>query len=486
MEEREQRKGQRQMKADNKVQFRYEDIEYLSVPLPEDIEKLKWFGDFERAQRVIDMRLEKDIPEALRKRLVLEKEILARMPQEYIYTQEEALRLMRETVYDVTEEELENLRDEGAVEWIYVGGQVHYKDDFLDNLIKTRPAIVDRLKDPQKAMGGIRNRELLDETIAGMKANGGLAYYMRVRSSLKLNMDAAEKVERVRVHLPLPVEQFQIRHVKVLCASQEMAFVSPENHPQRTIYMETDGEPAQGFFVEYELENHMSYIELQDELVSAEQPNFYLEEQMPHIRFTPYLRDLTRQVVGKETNSLAKARLIYEYITTHITYSFVRQYFTITDLPEYMATSLKGDCGLYAILFITMCRIAGVPARWQAGLYATPYEVGNHDWAQFYAAPYGWLYADCSFGGAAYRMGAEERWRFYFGNLDPFRIPCCSEFQKEFEPKKYFLRNDPYDNQNGEAECSNRGLIKHVEYETTQEMIEIRQIPTETERGTSI
>ena len=34
---------------------------------------------------------------------------------------------------------------------------------------------------------------------------------------------------------------------------------------------------------------------------------------------------------------------------------------------------------MQALLFITMCRIAGVPARWQSGLYAEPGSVGMHD-----------------------------------------------------------------------------------------------------------
>ena len=52
----------------------------LAVVLPEDIEKLKWRGEFDRAVCRIDSRLEKDIPLALRKRLMIEKEILKRMP----------------------------------------------------------------------------------------------------------------------------------------------------------------------------------------------------------------------------------------------------------------------------------------------------------------------------------------------------------------------------------------------------------------------
>lgn len=49
----------------------------LAVVLPEDIEKLKWRGEFDRAVRRIDSRLEKDIPQALRKRLMIERRFLS-------------------------------------------------------------------------------------------------------------------------------------------------------------------------------------------------------------------------------------------------------------------------------------------------------------------------------------------------------------------------------------------------------------------------
>ena len=44
----------------------YDDIAYLNIALPEDIQKKKWYGDFEGAIRLIDRRLSLDIPEALR------------------------------------------------------------------------------------------------------------------------------------------------------------------------------------------------------------------------------------------------------------------------------------------------------------------------------------------------------------------------------------------------------------------------------------
>ena len=170
---------------------------------------------------------------------------------------------------------------------------------------------------------------------------------------------------------------------------------------------------------------------------------------------------------------MIKARKIYDYITSHIMYSFMRRYITLPSIPQYCTTSMKGDCGVQALTFITLCRMAGIPATWQAGLYATPLHIGNHDWARFYIEPYGWLYADCSFGGSAYRAGNEERRDFYFGCLDPFRIPCSSAFQGTRVPAKTYLENDPYDNQNGEIEYADEDIpCQYVHHET--EEIEIR------------
>ena len=207
----------------------------------------------------------------------------------------------------------------------------------------------------------------------------------------------------------------------------------------------------------------------------AEPADVWLAQQQPHIRFTPLIRELAAEIVGEEQDPLKKARRIYDYITTHVMYSFVRSYFTLTDIPQYAASSMKGDCGVQALLFITLCRAAGIPARWQAGLYTSPLEISCHDWAQFYTPSHGWRYADCSFGGAAFREGETERWDFYFGNLDPFRLPAAREFGYEFEPPMDHLRNDPYDNQTGEAEYRDRSLAQE-EYSTEYEMISLEDI----------
>ena len=234
-------------------------------------------------------------------------------------------------------------------------------------------------------------------------------------------------------------------------------------------------QPNQEFMVEYSFDYHINYVELDPKRVAGEQPDFCLEEQSPHIMFTPYLRELRDELAGDEMNPVILARRFYDFVTTKVMYSFVREYFTIECIPEYCAVNLKGDCGVQALLFITLCRMSGIPARWQSGLYATDYYTGCHDWVQFYVAPYGWVFADLSFGGSAWRAGEIERWNYYFGNLDVFRMPANSEIQKAFVPEKKWLRIDPIDNQRGEFEYEDHGL-RFSQVEVSQKLISMEDI----------
>ena len=54
----------------------YQDLSFMKIPLPEDVLKLKNYGDFDGAQKMIQHFLSKDIPMALRKRLEIESEII--------------------------------------------------------------------------------------------------------------------------------------------------------------------------------------------------------------------------------------------------------------------------------------------------------------------------------------------------------------------------------------------------------------------------
>lgn len=452
-----------------------DNIEYLKINLPEDVLKLKYYGDFNEELKHIDRLLKKEIPSALRKRLEIEKDIIAVIQRQYPFSFKEALAVMQNNVKNFKEEELVALKEESTADWIFVNGEVHFQNRFFLNLVKTRPDIAERLIEQGAANDVVKKTNLLNNTIKEMKENGVKAYYIRIKSSIKIKDEAAEPGEIINVHVPIPAKFEQIKNIHILNTSPKAKFIADENYPQRTAFFSELLGDNREFSVEYSYENHVKYVSLDPKEVSSIQPDFHTEELAPHIMFTPYIKELLNEIIGDETNQLIKARKIYDFVTTKIMYSFMREYITIDNIPEYAAANLKGDCGVQALLFITLCRCAKIPARWQSGLYVTPFFVGNHDWAQFYIAPYGWLFADCSFGGSAYRSGAVERWNFYFGNLDPFRMPANSQFQHDFNPHKKFLRGDPYDNQRGECEYQHRGLLFH-EFDVSPEVIEIHEI----------
>ena len=457
-------------------------LEALAVELPEDIARLKAVGHLKLAKRVIQKRLEKDLPKLLRERLLLEQEILERLPQQYPYSWQSAINKMKETFSDFENEELDDLLAEGAFEWICIEGEIKIKDNFVENLIKTRKDLEFRLLNEEALWDRRAQLNMLDDVMHQMKEKGSLRSKIHIKSSAVLRPSARREGEKIQVQLPLPIEAECVKEVRYLGCSPEGGKLAPADTAQRTICFETEYQRGQAFEVEYELENEMHYWDWKAasdklDLDMMEQTNAecekYLGEQLPHIRFTPYLKALAAEIVGDEKNPVRKAKKIYDYITTHVMYSYVRSYFTIEQQVTFPATNLKGDCGLQALLFITLCRIVGVPARWQSGLYACPRSVGCHDWAQFYIEPYGWLYADASFGGAAWRAGDLERWEFYFGNLDPYRIPTVSEYQSDFYFPKKYLRQDPYDNQMGEAEYEDQGLLEGTDFDTKHEKIEI-------------
>jgi transglutaminase-like putative cysteine protease len=439
-----------------------DDLELLSVPLPEDVLQAKYVGDFTKTLKIIVGYLQQDIPQILRQRLLLEKEVLARLAaNEYAFTLEQAQQKMAATFVDYQADELDQLLAANLIDWQYREGIVHLHRRFVANLIKTQPAYANRQKDRRFLANVAKRRAELDENIRLMKEKGERTLKIRMKSSIRVKKEFERLGETVRVHLPLPLETREVSNITLLKTSPELSSLAPADAAQRTIFFETPLTRNQEFSVEYEFTQKITYVELDEQRATSIDPNDFsteLSEQLPHIRFTPYLEAILAEIVEDEQNPIKKARAIYEFITKKVRYSFVRDYFTIANLSEYAAVNLKGDCGVQAILFITLCRMTGIPAKWQSGLYVSDSHTGSHDWAQFYVAPYGWVFADPSFGGSAYREGNKEKWQYYFGNLDVYRMPANRAIDVNFTPEKRQLRADPVDNQRGEIEYPDCGL----------------------------
>lgn len=439
------------------------DLVHYTVTLPADVQRYVLIGQFDDARAAIDRWLERRVPFALKKRLQLERDRIAVLQRGvYPFSEKDAVARFTQAVEGATPEEFARLKDEGHVEWIFVEGVPHMHVNFLENLIKTIPDLRDRAKAGAVELLDLTpqdKRAFYDENLRLMKKQGRRKARVRIKAAVEVAPHARELGKLIRVHVPVAREEGMISQVTIESLSSETATVSRADSLARTAFFEETLTEESRFEVEYSYDIEMNQVTLDPDLAEPCDVAVHLREHLPHYAFTPYLRSLANEIVGQETNPVKQARAIYDFITTTVEYSLMPPYATIPSIAEYAAANLKGDCGVQAILFVALCRIVGIPARWESGLSVRPLDGCHcHDWARFYVKPFGWRWVDPSFGGSAYREGDLERWNYYFGNLDIFRMASAGALGAEFVPAKRFSRIDPTDNQQGEAEYEDRAL----------------------------
>ena len=426
-------------------------VDSLYMPLPEDILKRKWAGDLEGAVKAIDIRLKQALPELLRQRLICERERFRRLPTQYPWTRDQAIEKLREIVPSVTEEQFDRWELEGRIDFIYIQGEKRY---FIraHRSIARHPELV---RQAGREVSPVS--EWLDPMIQELRQKGSLTRRITMETSIYVEKEDFVPGEYL-LHLPFPAATAQQSQIRLLEGDPDG--IASEDAPARTVHWRRWLDEWQEFRIRYSYVSSIKYADPLHQPVPAV-PLYPavpapcaedLTESGAYIRFTPYLKALAVDLAKGASTPAEKAWRYYEFVTTKVDYSFMRDYFQIDDLGQYCAVNLRGDCGLQALLFIILCRIGGIPARWQSGMAVEPTYSGSHDWAQFYLDGWGWLFADCSYGGSAYRYGNPVRHEFYFGNIDPMRMAATQAFQAPLMPEIGQLRADPFDNQAGEAE----------------------------------
>ena len=453
-------------------------LQFQSVGLPEDILRLKQHGDYDNAIRLVDIRLQDDnLPKSLRYCLELQREMMVRMAVEFPYSYQEALAIIRQHIPDFTKEEFDHIIAQRKIRWSYVNGQFRIFNRFFSSLVKAYAGFAQRanqqLPGVESAVGGI---PLLDYSMQKMKSQGSMTNRIRIRASVRLKDEEFKPGMFIRAHLPIPSICEQQRDICIEKFFPENARIAPEDAHQRTICWEENMEENHEFWVEYSYTHTARYHDPEGQVAQPGVYDFDLQEQAPHIVFTPYIRALVQELAEGVTDPLEKARIFYDFITKNMSYTFMPSYFLLENIPDTCAQNFNGDCGVFALLFLTMCRCAGIPAQWQSGFSAEPGFCGGHDWVRFYVEPQGWLFADCSYGVAANRNKNEDRRKFYFGNLDPYRMVANDMFQVNFTVPKVQWRADPYDNQVGEMESADTGF-SYEQYERSKEVLLCEEIP---------
>jgi len=420
--------------------------------LPETVRLAEAAGNFKLARALLDKLLAGPLPPGLAARLEFETDRLERIREAYPYDRAAALKILRARLKNFRNSELDGWIKAGWAAPRTIGGKERFMAAFASNIIFCGGrALKKRLKDQDKA-GGAGLKKLLsrvDELISGAAP----AKY-RARARVTLTLKTAPK-ETVRCWLPFPRVGDQVSSARLIAASHKRYRLAKPGAEHRTIYFEGKDRKFFAEF-EYEISEWVPGSRTAGPVPAAARK--YLAEEPPHIVFTPYVKKLAAEITRGETDGYRKAGRIYDWLTANLTYNYTLPYGIFENISEHVLTNLKGDCGFQALGFITLCRAAGVPAKWQSGWVARPDRAGFHDWAMFYAG--GWRPADISFGTGRRAAGEEARWRFYFGNLDAGRMVANSEMGAPLWPPKKFWRSDPTDNQRGEVENASGNLYQ--------------------------
>ncbi|OGR77403.1 MAG: hypothetical protein A2X32_04330 [Elusimicrobia bacterium GWC2_64_44] len=422
----------------------------LLPSLPETVSLAAAAGKFKLARALMDKLLAGPLLPGMAQRLEFEKDRLERLRKAYPYDRAAALKILRKRLKNFRSSELDGWIQAGYAAPRLIDGREMFMDSFASNIVSCdRNKLVKRIKNPDKS--GNASFARLMARVEELAAGAAPARY-RARARVTLTLNSAPK-EKVRCWLPFPRVGDQVSSARLIAASHKKYKLAKPGAEHRTIYMEGRGRKFFAEF-EYEVSEWVPAAGTAGPVPAAARK--YLAEEPPHIVFTPYARKLAAEIVGKEKDNYRKARRIYDWLTDNLTYNFTLPYGVFENISDYALTNLRGDCGFMALAFITLCRAAGVPAKWQSGWAARPGQAGSHDWAMFYAGC--WRPVDVSFGRNRRVFKKEGQRRFYFGNLDGGRMVANSELGAPLWPAKKFRRSDPTDNQRGEAETASGNL----------------------------
>lgn len=436
------------------------------------------------------------LPRQMRYRYSWDKDLAQRLATEFCSTREEVKEYIRKYVPDVTDKQIDEWTASGELESRQVGEDTMYFSAAARNLFRINPELA-AIKaaadageqDLSKSGTSLSGHESIDaitiplikeqvmENIAAGKENPCLALpkRMKVTFTLTVRANTLRPGQTIRCWLPLPRKdvprQTDVKFVEAgangtAYPTEKLTFSSPSN-PHGSVYLEakTARDKPTVFYEIFEYVSSGEWHPIDPSKVlaydtSASGYSEYTSEREKHVIFTDRIKAAADSVTAGIDNPYLQAKAIYTWIDKTFPWASARDYSTIENIPEYVLENGHGDCGQVTLLFITMCRYKGIPARWQSGLMMHP-EAGNlHDWGEVYFEGYGWVPVDQSFGITSY--GGD----FFLGGIEPYRMVINSDFGGNLDPEKKYPRSDTVDFQRGEVEWAKGNLyFTHWDYD---------------------
>lgn len=419
-------------------------------------------GEFKKAEQFMNK-----LPKAERKaqavRIDSLNTIMQRIRMDFTITPEEGAKKIREKYPQATDAQIQKWKETRKIEYMIIDGQEWWFRRGIGNLwLLADEFATDHSNSKQSSMNYHRGHYLTAMKSAP-DANGVRNWSKAtITFTLDVNADAVPAGEVLKVWLPFPYENLRQRNIQLLSHNRPVTMSEGSKH--HTIYMEAVAEKGKPTHFEYTFsyevgERHISRSDalalLEPYDKNSEIYKRYTMSEGPHMIITDAITAKAKEIVGDETNPVLQAGLIHAWIGRSFPWAGAREYSTLANIPDYVLTNGHGDCGQVALLYITMCRSLGIPARWESGYMLHPGEENYHDWAETYFEGVGWVPTDPSFGRSTVDTPLHD---YYATGLDVYRLATNEAVGDVLSPRKTFIRSETVDFQPGEVEWKGGNL----------------------------
>lgn len=400
-----------------------------------------------------------------------ETDLQHRLHYDFGKSRDEVLQYIRRYVPRVTDAQMGAWEQSGALEQMTLDGEKLYFKFAGRNLFRIDPKCQQIW-----AKAHPEENELSDKDITCMRnipqilrdapldaRHTAQARRMRVTYTLTVRPDAVPEGQTIRCWLPFPRrDETRQTDVELISASEAKYILAKPDAPHSTLYMERRAEAGRPtvFSETFEYTSRGAWFDLRQARpydTGSKLYKTFTAERDRHICFTPELRTLADSLSAGASDPVEKARRFFLYIDANIPWASAREYSTIENIPMYVWKNRHGDCGQKSLLFITLCRIAGIPARFESGFMMHPGAWNMHDWAEVFFEGLGWVPVDQSFGTCDWGKNEPVR-MFYLGGIDSWRMIVNRDYGMTLQPKKKYPRSETVDFQRGEVEWKGGNL----------------------------
>lgn len=400
--------------------------------------------------------------------------IHSRLLYDFPWTVDEARPVLKERYPGITDQEIDSFISKKYIETLNIDGELRVHRKAPRNLALLNPAM-----SGETGRGDTARPERIayvDSVLAYQRGNlpTGAAHEVTFRFSVEVPYNEALVGDTLRVWLPLPLGSDQVDYqgnVEILEASApylraDTLLAGADVDFHNSIFMTAPAPAAEGDTAVFSYTGRyvaMGKYVSPDDIEAALRP--YDTESELYRHYTSFdgphyvrLDSLARAIVGDETNPLKQSRLVFDFIQDNYPWAGAREYSTIDCIPTYVVEEGHGDCGQVTLLYISLMRSLGVPARWVSGWMLHPGEVNYHDWGATYFEGIGWVPVDVSFGRYLNARDPQAKY-FYNTGIDSWRMCINTGVGMPMLPAKQFVRSETVDFQAGEVECSKGNLF---------------------------